>query len=159
MTLWIKNRQKNITYALDVWLNHGFFQHSRSVCSPNIFHGCCLWPNNNQLPPSLNSTNIALIPKGDDHKTMNDQKPITLCNGVYNKLLVKVLANRLKNILYKCISNNQSTFVSGLSINDNAMIPIEVVHRMKVNKRSRDKTVALKLDISKAYNRIDWLYP
>lgn len=44
-------------------------------------------------------------------------------------------------------------------LNDNAMIPIEVVHRMKVNKRSRDKIVVLKLDISKAYNRIDWLYP
>jgi len=38
------------------------------------------------------------------------------------------------------------------------MISIEVVHHMKANKRSRDKNVAFKLDINKAYDRIDWLY-
>jgi len=38
------------------------------------------------------------------------------------------------------------------------MIAIEVVHHMKISRRVRDKYVALKLDISKAYDRIDWLY-
>lgn len=73
--------------------------------------------------------------------------------------MAKVLANRLKSILHKCISDNQSTFVPGRSILDNAVIAIEVVHYMKISRRSRDKNVALKLDISKAYDRIDWLYP
>lgn len=41
---------------------------------------------------------------------------------------------------------------------DNAMIAMEVVHHMKVSKRVRDKNVALKLYINKAYDRIDWLY-
>ena len=38
------------------------------------------------------------------------------------------------------------------------MIAIEVIHHMKISKKVRDKNVALKLDISKAYDRIDWLY-
>jgi len=38
------------------------------------------------------------------------------------------------------------------------MIAIEVVQHMKVSRHSKDKNVALKLDISKAYDRIDWLY-
>jgi len=112
---------------------------------------------NQKFPPSLNSTNIALIPKGNEQKSMKDWRPIALCNVLY-KLVAKVLANRLKSILHKCILDNQSAFVLGCSILDNAMIAIEVVHHMKISRRSRDKNVALKLDISKAYDRIDWLY-
>ena len=82
---------------------------------------------------------------------------IALCNVLY-KLVAKVIANRLKKILHKCISKSQSAFVPERFILDNVMIAIEVVHHMKVCKRIRDKNVALKLDISKAYDRIDWFY-
>jgi len=77
---------------------------------------------------------------------------------VLYKLLAKVLANRLKNIMHKCISKNQLAFVPRRSILDNVVIVIEVEHHMKVSKRVRDKNVDLKLDISKAYDRIDCLY-
>jgi len=76
---------------------------------------------------------------------MKDWWSIALCNVLY-KLVAKVLANRLKKILHKCISESQSAFVPERSIHDNAMIAIEVVHHMKVGKRVRDKNVALKLD-------------
>jgi len=88
---------------------------------------------------------------------MNDWRPIALCNVLY-KLVAKVLANTLKSVLHKCISDNQSASVPGRSILDNVMIAIEVVHHMKISKRSRDKNVALKMDISKAYDHIYWLY-
>ena len=64
----------------------------------------------------------------------------------------------MKHILHKCISANQSAFVPGRSIIDNAMIAIEVVHHMKVSRRVKDKYVALKLDTNKAYGHSDWLY-
>jgi len=105
----------------------------------------------------LNSTNIALIPKGNEQNNMKDWRMIALCNVLY-KLVAKVIANRLKKILHKCISKSQSAFVPERFILDNVMIAIEVVHHMKVCKRIRDKNVALKLDISKAYDRIDWFY-
>lgn len=85
---------------------------------------------------------------------MKDWRPIALCNVLY-KLVAKFLANRLKKNLHKCIFENQSAFVPERSILDNAMIDIEVVHHMKVSKKVRDKNVPLKLDISKAYDRID----
>jgi len=69
-----------------------------------------------------------------------------------------VLANRLKIVLPNCISDTQSAFVPGRSILDNAMVAIEVLHFIKAKTRGEDKYVALKLDISKAYDRMDWNY-
>jgi len=69
-----------------------------------------------------------------------------------------VLANRLKKVLPQCISGNQSAFVPGHSILDNVMVAIEVLHFMKAKTRGDDRYVALKLDISKAYDRMDWNY-
>ena len=135
----------------------GFYQQFWNVCSPDIFQECCCWLNDNQFPPSLNSTNIALIPKGQHQRTMKDWRPIALCNVLY-KLLSKVLANRLKRVLHKCVSDNQSAFLSGRSILDNAMVAFEVVHHMRINRWKSNNYVALTLDISKAYDRIDWSY-
>ena len=88
---------------------------------------------------------------------MKDWRPIALCNVVC-KIVAKVLANRLKQVLVKCISINQSAFVLGRSILDNAMVAIEIVHYMKAKAKGKSGDVALKLDISKAYDRLDWDY-
>ncbi|MCH80906.1 replication protein A 70 kDa dna-binding subunit, partial [Trifolium medium] len=113
--------------------------------------------NPGHFPATLNVTNIALIPKGEEQKNMKDWRPIALCNVIY-KLVAKVLANRLKGILDKCISDNQPAFVPGRSILDNDMAAIELVHFMKSKTRGKLGDVALKLDISKAYDLIDWEY-
>ena len=54
-----------------------------------------------------NETIIALIPKVQCLERVTDLHPISLCNVVY-KLISKVLANRLKKILPKIISPNQT---------------------------------------------------
>jgi hypothetical protein len=95
------------------------------------------------------------VTKGATQTTMKDWRPIALCNVLY-KLIAKVLANRMKVMLYKCISDSQSAFVPGRSILDNAMVAIEVIHYMKTKTRGQDGCVALKLDISKAYDKIYW---
>jgi len=135
----------------------GFYQHFWTLCSDDIFKECCEWLDTGQFPPDLNITNIALIPKGSSQVSMKDWRPIALCNVLY-KIISKVLANRLKNVLSQCISDNQSAFVPGRSILDNAMVAIEVLYFMKAKTRGEDRYVALKLDISKAYDRMDWNY-
>lgn len=88
---------------------------------------------------------------------MNDWRPIALCNVIY-KIVAKVLANRLKNVLDKCISVTQFAFVPRRSILDNVMAAIEIIHHMKSKVKDNVGEVALKLDISKAYDKIEWNY-
>ena len=103
----------------------GFYQHFWSNCSEDIFKDCCEWLETGQFPASLNATNIAFIPKGNIQTNMNNWRPIALCNLLY-KLISKVLANKLKVVLPKCISDNQSAFVPSRSILDNAMVALRL---------------------------------
>ena len=88
---------------------------------------------------------------------MKDLRPIALCHVVY-KIMAKVLANQLKRIMSILISNAQSAFVTVRSICDNILAAFEVIHYMKRKTKGKKGSVALKLDISKAYDRISWRY-
>jgi len=134
-----------------------FYQHFWNLCSDDIFKECCGWLDTGHFPLDLNITNIALIPKGSMQVSMKDWRPIELCIVLY-KIISKVLANRLKKVLLKCLSDNHSAFIPDRSILDNAMVAIEVLNFMKAKTRGQDRYVALKLDISKAYDRMDWSY-
>jgi hypothetical protein len=71
------------------------------------------------------------------------------------KMVFKLLANCLRVCIDNCISEEQSAFVEGCSILDNAMIAMEVIHSLKRRTRGRKGELALKIDISKAYDKID----
>lgn len=47
-------------------------------------------------------------------------------------------------------------FVLGRSILDNALILFEIIHYMKRKSKKNVGDVALKIDINKAYDRVDW---
>lgn len=91
-------------------LNPAFYKHFWELCGAEIFHTGVAWLDKGEFPPHLNDTNIVLIPKKDNPTSMKDLRPISLCNVVY-KIVSKVLANRFKPMLPKCISQEQSAFV------------------------------------------------
>lgn len=122
-----------------------------------IFLCCKEWLDNCVFPTNVNDTNIVLIPKKDNPCVMKDLRPIAPCNVLY-KILTKVLANRLKSLLPNMISENQSAFVPGRSITDNVLVAFEVIHHMKRKFGGSDGEVGLKLNISKAYERVSWSY-
>ena len=59
--------------------------------------------NDGVMLPDLNHINILLIPKMKNPEKMSKFRPISLCNVIY-KVISKVLANRLKQVLPNIIS-------------------------------------------------------
>ncbi|MCI00450.1 RNA-directed DNA polymerase (Reverse transcriptase), partial [Trifolium medium] len=135
--------------------NPAFYQHFWNICGDDIFEATKEWLERGYFPSSLNETNICLVPKCENPVSMKDLRPISLCNVLY-KMVSKLLANRLKGCLDRCVSEEQSAFVEGRSITDNALIAIEVIHALKRRTRGLKGEFALKIDISKAYDKVDW---
>jgi len=63
--------------------------------------------------------------------------------------------NRLKGVIDKLISPEQVTFVPGRSISDNILLVQEHAHSLG-NARVHDGLVMAKLDMERAYDRMDW---
>jgi hypothetical protein len=109
------------------------------------------------IPAGWNETIVVLIPKVKKPERLRDLRPISLCNVVY-KLVSKVIANRLKLILGDIISPNQSAFVPGRLISDNSILAYEMAHFMKRRRSGKKQYMAVKLDMSKAYDRVEWAF-
>ena len=100
---------------------------------------------------------MTLIPKVKNPEQVIEFRPIALCNVLY-KLVSKVLANRLKKILPSIISETQSAFQSDKAISDNILVAFETLHHMKTNNSGKNGFMTMKLDMSKAYDRVEWSF-
>ena len=104
------------------------------------------------IPGGANSSFISLIPKVTEAKHMTDYRPISLINCSI-KLLLKVLANRLKPRLSALIAEEQSAFIPGRNISDGILLANEVIHSMRVKG---GEGIVMKIDFAKAYDSVNW---
>jgi hypothetical protein len=133
----------------------GFYQQSWDIVGSDVTRAALHFLNGGPFESGLNSTNICLIPKGSAPTHASDYRPISLCNVLY-KVIAKVLANRLKHVLPSIISPEQSAFIPGRLITDNVLVAFETLHTMDSCLKAKEGFMALNLDMSKAYDRLEW---
>lgn len=134
-----------------------FYQYCCNILKDNIVSVAQKFFKTGVIEDQLRKTNIALIPKKINPVVMTDIRHISLCN-VINKVISKVLANRMKKNINYLVSKSQSAFFPGHLITDNIMIASKVMHYIKWRTKGRECWMALKLDMSKFYDRVEWIY-
>jgi hypothetical protein len=74
------------------------------------------------------------------------------------KIISKILSNKFKPILPNIIPPTQSAFLKGRSIHDNTILIHEMFHSMKQKKKGNGGYMALKLDMEKAFDFMEWKF-
>ncbi|CAN0912862.1 LINE-1 retrotransposable element ORF2 protein [Linum grandiflorum] len=134
-----------------------FFQKNWNTLAPRLIEELTQFLHQGSFPEELNKMIITLLPKVRKPETPKDYRPISLCSMLY-KILSKTIANRLKPIFDKLICEAQSAFVPGRSIIDNVIAAFECFFAMKKKTTGMKGSLALKLDMAKAYDRVEWRF-
>jgi hypothetical protein len=134
----------------------GFFQKHWTLVKGKVVSAVLGFLNGGDMPEVINQTILVIIPKVANPQELSQFRPISLCNVIY-KLCSKVLANRLRLILDDIVSEEQSAFIPGRLITDNVLIAYECIHYLR-NKKGKSGACAIKLDMAKAYDWVEWRY-
>ncbi|KAK2990200.1 hypothetical protein RJ640_014652 [Escallonia rubra] len=88
-------------------------------------------------------------------KSLGAVRPIDIQDIIY-KVIAKILANRLKLVMPGVINENQRAFISERLIADNILVGQEFMRYLREKRNEKCYKIALKLGISKAYDRLEW---
>nr|GEU77836.1 RNA-directed DNA polymerase, eukaryota [Tanacetum cinerariifolium] len=81
-----------------------------------------------------NSSFVTLIPKILEPKLVSDFRPISLIGSIY-KVVTKILASRLSNVIFELISNVHTAFLPNRQILDGSFIDDEILSRCKIKNQ------------------------
>ncbi|XP_060195246.1 uncharacterized protein LOC132624493 [Lycium barbarum] len=132
-----------------------FFQTCWEIVGSDVLNITQAFFYGHTLPKSITHTNLILLPKKNEVITFSDMRPISLSNFI-NKVLSRVVHDRLDKVLPSLISANQSGFVKGRNIIENVLLTQKIV--TDIRKRGKPANVIIKLDMTKAYDKVSWLF-
>lgn len=132
-----------------------FFKNHRNLVAYDV-HSIVFGLIEGQLPwEEINPIDIVLIPNTKNPTHSTEYRPISLCNFIY-KIVAKHLSTRLGQVLPSLISKSEAGCVKNRLISDIDMIDIDIMHHN--NSKSTINNMALKLDMTKAFDHINWSY-
>ncbi|CAM8885100.1 unnamed protein product [Rhodiola kirilowii] len=135
----------------------GFFQSSWHIVKHDFISECLKFLNHGLLNPTHNTSVITLIPKLKGATKITEFRPISLI-GVVAKVISKAMANRLQGVLDEVISHEQCAFIRNRLLSDNLIIAQEISHYINSVRNSTQLYASLKLDMAKAYDRLEWTF-
>lgn len=137
-------------------LHAGFFQSQWNIVGDSFCNLVLEIFNNPEKVKDINETLITLIPKVDPVVCIKNFRPISLCNVSY-KVITKILAQRLRMLMGTLVNPCQSSFIPHRQSCDNIIMAQEIFHSIR-NKRGKKGWMAIKLDLEKAYDRLNWMF-
>lgn len=132
----------------------GLIQQHRDYFKPAVMNQVSAFFETGAMPSEIARSSLVLIPKSDQAAAVGDFRPIFVCNVLY-KLISKILAIRLKPYIGGCILRVQSAFLLRREISENVILFREILHSFGLTTY-RNKEFCLKVDLSKAFDRMDW---
>jgi len=106
------------------------------------------------FPPRVTRRLITFLHKGGKKKQLFNWRPITLLNVTY-KIFAKAFQMQMQLVLMEAISQDQSTFLPIRFILNNILL----IHETTTwAKKSKQPLVFLKLNFSKAYDKVHWRF-
>lgn len=103
----------------------------------------------------INHSIIALILKLANANSATDFRPISCCNVIY-KVILKILAERITNVLQSIISPTQSAFLGGRNMADNIYLMQEVLRQY--GQKGISLRCIITIDFRKAFDYVQWSF-
>ena len=111
--------------------------------------------NKKEMSTTQKTGIITLIPKpGKAKQLLKNWRPITLLNCVY-KLASGCIASRIKTVLDKLISKDQTGFIKGRFIGENTRLIYDIMNHCEKNKIPG---LLLQVDFEKAFDSLSWQF-
>ncbi|XP_074305505.1 uncharacterized protein LOC141640722 [Silene latifolia] len=132
-----------------------FFQKYWFHVKSEVTHAVLAMLNSCLIPSELNRTSITLVPKNNCLEKVTHYRPISLCN-VIMRAVTKCVSNTMKPVMSTLVGEYQNGFIPSRSITDNILISQELFHHISKNSTTKKGSLALKVDMSKVYDRLRW---
>ena len=133
-----------------------FFQNNWHILGSSIIQAIQEIFETTTILEDWSATNLVLIPKINHLDMITQFRPVSICNTLY-KLVSHIILQRLKPYIVDIINPCQVGFVPSCRMSDNIIIVQEIICMM-VKKSGPKGHMALKLDLEKAYDHLEWLF-
>ncbi|CAI5528215.1 unnamed protein product [Closterium sp. Naga37s-1] len=133
-----------------------FFEQNWELLGPEVMKEVKGFESTGVLSEAFTTAVTILLHKKGDRCDLGNYRPITLLSFFY-KLLAKVMANRIKQVLPRVISDKQFGFLPGRSLADAVSLVADVIDAAEAED---EDWLLLLVDFQKAYDSVsrDYLF-